>query len=78
MRAAGRILLLRRKGGAIFVNISDWSGQIQLLIGKSQVGEESWAMADCFDLGDIIGIEGELKHTQDRRADDFRRPGCTS
>ena len=64
VRAAGRILLQRRKGKVIFANISDWTGKIQLLIGRAQVGEESWALADCFDLGDLIGVEGELKHTQ--------------
>jgi lysyl-tRNA synthetase class 2 len=64
VRAAGRIMLLRRKGGSIFANIADWSGQIQLLVGKSQVGEQNWALTDCFDLGDIIGVEGELKHTR--------------
>lgn len=64
VRAAGRIILQRRTGKLIFVNIRDWTGQIQLFIGKNQVGEENWALADCFDLGDIIGVEGELKHTQ--------------
>ena len=60
----GRADLAAARSKVIFINISDWSGQIQLLIGKSQVGEEGWAIADCFDLGDIIGIEGELKHTR--------------
>jgi len=64
VRAAGRILLQRRKGKVIFANISDWTGKIQLLIGRAQVGEENWELADCFDLGDLIGVEGELKHTQ--------------
>jgi lysyl-tRNA synthetase class 2 len=28
------------------------------------VGEEGWALAECLDLGDIIGVDGELKHTK--------------
>ncbi len=64
VRAAGRIVLLRRTGKLIFANISDWSGQIQLFIGRNQVGDANWALADNFDLGDIIGVEGQLKHTK--------------
>ncbi len=64
VRAAGRIVLQRRAGKLIFADIRDWSGQVQLFIGRNQVGEEQWAMAECFDLGDLIGVEGELKHTQ--------------
>src|SRR5690606_18391441 len=43
-------------------NIRDWSGDIQLFVGKKQVGE-SWEVAHCFDLGDIIGVEGTLSRT---------------
>jgi lysyl-tRNA synthetase class 2 len=64
VRAAGRIVLLRDQGKTIFLHIRDWSGQIQLYIGKKQVGDANWAVAQCFDLGDIIGVDGELKHTQ--------------
>lgn len=64
VRAAGRIVLQRKKGKLIFIDIRDWSGQIQLFIGKNQVGEENWELALCFDLGDIIGVDGELKRTR--------------
>jgi lysyl-tRNA synthetase, class II len=64
VRAAGRIVLLRDQGKTIFLHIRDWSGQIQLYIGKKQVGDGNWAVAQCFDLGDIIGVDGEPKHTQ--------------
>jgi lysyl-tRNA synthetase, class II len=64
VRSAGRIVLLRDQGKTIFLHIRDWSGQIQLYIGKKQVGDGNWAVAQCFDLGDIIGVDGELKHTQ--------------
>ena len=64
VRAAGRIVLQRDTGKLIFANIKDWSGTIQLFIGQKQVGEEGWALAQCFDLGDIIGVDGELKKTK--------------
>ena len=64
VRAAGRIVLQRDTGKLIFANIKDWSGTIQLFIGQKQVGEQGWALAQCFDLGDIIGIDGELKKTK--------------
>ena len=64
VRAAGRIVLQRRTGKLVFLNIRDWSGQIQLFVGKSQIGEENWALVDCLDLGDLVGVDGELKHTK--------------
>ena len=64
VRAAGRIVLQRKKGKLIFLDIRDWTGQIQLFVGRGQVGEDNWALAECFDLGDLIGVDGELKRTK--------------
>ncbi|MEX2112774.1 MAG: lysine--tRNA ligase [Pirellulales bacterium] len=64
VRAAGRIVLQRKKGKLIFLDIRDSSGQVQLFVGRGQVGEDNWAMAECLDLGDLIGVDGELKHTK--------------
>lgn len=63
VRAAGRIVLQRLQGKLIFLTLRDWSEQIQVFIGRNQVGDENWALAECFDLGDVIGVDGELKHT---------------
>jgi lysyl-tRNA synthetase class 2 len=64
VRAAGRIMLRRTAGKLHFLTIQDWSGRVQVLIGRAQVGEENWALADCFDLGDVVGVDGELKRTK--------------
>ena len=64
VRAAGRIVLLRDKGRLKFVDVRDQTGQIQLFIGKKQVGDAAWELSDCFDLGDLVGVEGTLRVTK--------------
>jgi lysyl-tRNA synthetase class 2 len=64
VRAAGRIMLRRTAGKALFIDIYDWTGRIQLLLGKRQVGQRNWELAQCLDLGDIIGVDGRLGHTR--------------
>ena len=63
VRAAGRIVLQRPGGKLIFADIRDMTGQIQLFIGQKQVGD-GWQLAECFDLGDVIGVDGELRRTK--------------
>lgn len=64
VRAAGRILLHRDKGKLQFIDIEDWTGRIQLFVGKTQVGEENWELIQCLDLGDLVGVDGALRRTQ--------------
>jgi lysyl-tRNA synthetase class 2 len=64
VRVAGRIILQRPTGKLIFVNLRDRTGDIQLFIGKNQVGEDNWSLAKCFDLADIVGADGELRRTK--------------
>ena len=64
VNAAGRIILMRPSGKVIWLNIQDKTGRIQVMIGKSQIGEENFPIAKCFDLGDIIGVEGEFVKTR--------------
>ena len=64
VRVAGRIVLQRKQGKLIFLTIKDWTGEIQIFIGKNQVGDAAWELALCFDLGDLIGVDGEFKRTQ--------------
>ncbi len=71
VRAAGRIVLRRDMGKSVFLSLWDWTGKIQLYLGRKQIGERNWAIAQCLDLGDIIGVGGELKHTKTRELSIF-------
>ncbi len=64
VRAAGRIVLHRDKGKLHFIDIQDWTGRVQLFVGQAQVGPENWSLVQCLDLGDIIGVDGELRRTK--------------
>jgi lysyl-tRNA synthetase class 2 len=64
VRAAGRIMLHRDTGKLQFINIEDWTGGIQLFVGKQQVGDKNWELIKCLDLGDWIGVDGQLRRTQ--------------
>lgn len=64
VRAAGRVVLHRDKGKLQFIDIQDWTGRIQLFVGQQQVGEENWALIQCIDLGDIVGVDGQLRRTK--------------
>jgi lysyl-tRNA synthetase class 2 len=64
VRAAGRIMLRRGQGKVNFLQIGDWSGRIQIMVGQKQVGEQGWKLADLLDLGDIIGVDGRLGYTR--------------
>ncbi|MEI6239369.1 MAG: lysine--tRNA ligase [Planctomycetia bacterium] len=60
VRVAGRIMLLRSAGSLVFVELVDRTGRIQLMLGKKQVGPETWKIIDCLDLGDLVGVDGRL------------------
>ena len=64
VRAAGRIVLQRDKGKLQFLDIQDWTGKIQLFVGRSQVGEDNWELIQCLDLGDFVGVDGQLRRTK--------------
>jgi lysyl-tRNA synthetase, class II len=64
VRAAGRIVLRRPSGKVHWLQVRDWTGTIQVMIGKAQVGEANFALAQCLDLGDLIGVDGEVRKTK--------------
>jgi lysyl-tRNA synthetase class 2 len=65
VRIAGRVTLQRIQGKKMrFLHVQDWTGRIQLLLSRGLLGEENWAVVECLDLGDIVGVDGEFKKTQ--------------
>lgn len=61
---AGRIVNLRVMGKASFGHILDHTGKIQFYIKQDNVGEEQYRLFKLLDLGDIIGIEGNVFKTK--------------
>jgi lysyl-tRNA synthetase class 2 len=61
VRVAGRIVLMRKMGKLSFVSIRDIHGDLQLSIKSDMVGEEQYELfKSMFDIGDFIGVEGEM------------------
>ena len=64
VRIAGRIMSKRVMGKASFCNIQDLPGNIQSYVARDSIGEESYADFKKYDVGDIVGIEGEVFKTK--------------
>ena len=64
VRVAGRMVSRRIMGKASFAHILDGSGKIQLYVARDGVGEEPYAAFKKWDVGDIIGVEGNLFRTR--------------
>ena len=76
VRVAGRIVFMRKMGKLSFLRIRDLEGSLQVSIKIDLVGEEKYAFfKSMIDVGDFIGVEGEMFTTQTGektlRADDF-------
>lgn len=61
---AGRMMSKRIMGKASFCNIQDLKGNIQSYVARDSVGEESYKDFKKYDIGDIIGIRGEVFRTK--------------
>ncbi len=61
---AGRIMAKRIMGKASFCNIQDMPGNIQCYVARDSVGEDTYADFKKYDVGDIVGIKGEVFRTQ--------------
>ena len=69
IRAAGRITAHRDMGKSRFLDISDFSGRIQIFVHAREIGDAACIFKQL-DIGDWVGVEGESFVTKDRRADD--------
>ena len=61
---AGRMMSKRVMGKASFCGLQDLKGNIQSYVARDSVGEESYADFKKFDIGDIVGIKGEVFRTK--------------
>ena len=61
---AGRLMFKRVMGKASFCNVQDLKGNIQSYVARDNIGEESYADFKKFDVGDIVGIKGEVFKTK--------------
>ena len=64
VRVAGRVMSKRIMGKASFCNIQDLPGNIQCYVARDSIGEEAYADFKKYDVGDIVGIEGEVFTTK--------------
>jgi lysyl-tRNA synthetase class 2 len=60
VRVAGRLVAKRGQGKAIFADLVDRSGRIQLLGRLNVLGEEAFELLRTFDLGDMVGADGTI------------------
>ena len=61
---AGRMMSKRVMGKASFADLRDHSGDIQLYVRRDVVGEEEYAAFKKCDIGDVIGVKGEVFRTK--------------
>ena len=64
---AGRMMSKRVMGKASFCSIQDLQGSIQAYVARDNLGEESYKDFKKLDIGDIIGIKGEVFKTKTER-----------
>jgi lysyl-tRNA synthetase, class II len=64
VRIAGRLVERRVMGKASFFRLEDLSGRIQLYFKLDQLGPERYELLDLLDIGDFLGVEGEVFRTR--------------
>lgn len=61
---AGRMMAVNRFGKASFIRFRDRTGQLQAYIRKDLVGDDAYALFKQLDVGDFIGLSGEMFQTK--------------
>ena len=61
---AGRIISIRSHGKAAFMDLRDKTGKVQIYIKKDKVSELDYQIYELLDIGDIIGVNGQLFKTR--------------
>lgn len=62
--AAGRVMSVRDMGKTIFADLRDGTGRIQLFVNKNTLGDDAFGAFKFLDLGDHIGVTGEMFTTR--------------
>jgi lysyl-tRNA synthetase class 2 len=63
-RVAGRVVSMRSHGKTSFLHLADGSGRIQVYVRRDEIGDEVYGLLDHLDLGDFVGVAGELFRTR--------------
>jgi len=61
---AGRLMTRRIMGKASFMDVQDKDGRIQSYVRRDDIGEEAYTAFKQYDIGDIVGVTGEVFKTQ--------------
>lgn len=61
---AGRVIFIRSFGKASFMHIQDVSGRLQIFVQREVIGQEAYTIFKKFDIGDIVGVQGQLFRTR--------------
>ena len=60
----GRVTAIRGHGKAVFADLEDGKGRVQLFVKSDVVGEDRFSLWKHFDLGDILGARGQVMKTK--------------
>ena len=63
-RVAGRMMAINKFGKSSFIRFRDRSGQLQAYLQKNRIGAEAYALFKQLDVGDIVGLKGQLFKTR--------------
>jgi len=61
---AGRLMAVREHGKTVFFDLRDSTDKVQLYAGKKAIGDEKFEFLKNLDIGDIVGVKGELFKTR--------------
>ncbi len=70
---AGRMMTVRLMGKAAFCDIQDEQGRIQIYLRKNEIGDQNFEIFKMLDIGDLIGIKGEVFKTRTGEISVFAR-----
>ena len=61
---AGRLVAWRGHGKTVFAHLADLSGRIQLYFRRDHLGDETFALLEQLDIGDLVGVRGPVFRTR--------------